>query len=95
MGKFHNPIGAFRRKADYNNVKTAIYSANTNKSWSSSDTHSSFDVYYDINLTDDIVDYYLVVVRDFAGNTTTKKLTSQRSLLMLFHTSIDRSSYEN
>lgn len=74
--------------------RTAIYSATTQKTWSYPDTHSSFDVYYDINQTDDEVDYYLVVARDFAGNITTKKLTSQRTLLKMFHTSIDRSSYE-
>lgn len=43
---------------------------------------------------DDVVDYQLVIAKDFAGNMTTKKLISQRALLMLFHTSIDRSSYE-
>ncbi len=74
--------------------KEAIYSATTQKTWGYSDTHSSFDVYYDINLTDDQVDYYLVVAKDIAGNITTKKLTSQRTLLKMFHTSIDRSSYE-
>lgn len=77
-----------------NNQKTAIYSSSTQKSWSNPNTNSSFDVYYDINNTDDVVDYYLVIAKDFAGNMTTKKLTSQRALLMLFHTSIDRSSYE-
>ena len=45
-------------------------------------------------LSDDDVDYYLVVARDFAGNMITKKLTSQRTLLKMFHTSIDRTSYE-
>ena len=55
-----------------------------------SDTHSSFDVYYDINPTNDHVDYYLVIARDFAGNTETKKLTSQRTLLKLFHTRDER-----
>ena len=76
-----------------NNVKTAVYSSDTQKTWGASDTHSSFNMYYDINLTEDNVDYYLVVAKDFAGNITTKKLTSQRTLLTLFHTSIDRSSY--
>lgn len=78
-----------------NGEKTAIHSANTQKIWDSSDTHSSFDVFYDINPTTDDVDYYLVITRDFAGNMTTKRLTSQRTLLKLFHTSIDRSSYEH
>ena len=74
--------------------KEAIYGATTQHTWEAPDTHSSFDVYYDINQTDDEVDYYLVVTRDFAGNMITKKLTSQRTLLKMFHTSIDRSSYE-
>ena len=39
------------------------------------------------------VDYYEIIVTDFAGNRTKKKLTSQYSLLTWFHTSIDRSSY--
>lgn len=34
-----------------------------------------------------------IIVTDFAGNITRKKLTSQYSLLTWFHTSIDRSSY--
>ena len=37
--------------------------------------------------------YYEIIVTDFAGNITRKKLTSQYSLLTWFHTSIDRSSY--
>lgn len=78
-----------------NEVMTAIYSSTTQKTWGTPDTHSSFDVYYDINPTNDHVDYYLVIARDFAGNTETKKLTSQRTLLKLFHTSIDRSTYEH
>lgn len=77
-----------------NNVKTIIYSDATRRSWGTSDTHSNMDVYYDINAVDEYMDYYLLVVSDFAGNTTQKKLTSQKSLLTWFHTSIDRSSYE-
>ena len=57
------------------------------------DTHSFFDVYYDINQTEDAVDYYLIITRDFAGNQTKKKLTSQRTLLTMFRTSIDRGEY--
>lgn len=59
----------------------------------SSDTHSFFDVYYDINQTEDAVDYYLIITKDFAGNQTKKKLTSQRTLLTMFRTSIDRGAY--
>ena len=75
-------------------VKTAITSATTRKTYTASDTHSSFDMYYAINQTEDNVDYYLINVQDYAGNMVTKKLTSQRSLLRWFHTSIDRSTYE-
>ena len=41
----------------------------------------------------DMVDYYILITEDFAGNRTKKKLTSQRTLLTLFHTSIDRGAY--
>lgn len=78
----------------YRGNKTAITTDRTRATFGSSNTHSYFDMYYDINPTDDIVDYYLVIVQDYAGNTVTKKLTSQRSLLSWFHTSIDRSTYE-
>ena len=44
-------------------------------------------------LTEDMVDYYILITEDFAGNRTKKKLTSQRTLLTLFHTSIDRGAY--
>ncbi|MDD3370045.1 MAG: hypothetical protein PHP50_14385, partial [Lachnospiraceae bacterium] len=76
-------------------VKTSIVAATTKATFGASNTHSSFEMYYDINSTNDIVDYYLVVAQDFAGNIVTKKLTSQRSLLTWFHTSIDGSSYDN
>lgn len=75
------------------NQKTAIYSYETYKQFGSPDTHSSFEMFYDVNSTDEIMDYYLVVVSDFAGNRVEKKLITQRTLLTLFHTSIDRSSY--
>lgn len=81
-------------KVKYGNM-TSIYSSSTQQTWSSSDTHASFDVYYDINPTTEVMDYYLVITKDFAGNITTKKLKSQRTLLKLFHTSIDRSTYDN
>ena len=59
------------------------------------DTHSYFDMYYDINVEepDEAWDEYLIVVEDYAGNISTKKLTSQMGLLKRYHTSIDRSSY--
>lgn len=70
-----------------------IYSDTTYHQFVLPDTHSYFDVYYDINQTDDAVDYYLIITKDFADNQTKKKLTSQRKLLTLFHTSIDRGAY--
>ena len=76
-----------------NGQKTAIYSSQTYRQFGSPDTHSAFEMFYDVNPTDEIMDYYLVVVEDFAGNRTEKKLITQRTLLTLFHTSIDRSSY--
>lgn len=73
--------------------ESVIYSNTTYHKFENSDTHSYFDVFYDINQTDDAVDYYLLITEDFAGNRTRKKLTSQRMLLTLFHTSIDRGAY--
>jgi len=70
-----------------------IYLDTTYHQFVSPDTHSFFDVYYDINQTEDAVDYYLIITRDFAGNQTKKKLTSQRTLLTMFRTSIDRGAY--
>lgn len=73
--------------------KTVIYGSTTGATFNASDTNSSFHMYYDIDATDEIVDYYLIVVSDHAGNVAKKKLTSQQSLLSWFHTSIDRSTY--
>lgn len=70
-----------------------VYSDTTYHRFNAPDTHSAFRVYYDINLTDDAVDYYNLITEDFAGNRTKKKLTSKRTLLTLFHTSIDRGAY--
>ena len=50
-------------------------------------------MYYDITADEKMVDYYEIIVTDFAGNRAKKNLTSQYSLLTWFHTSIDRSSY--
>ena len=66
----------------------------TQKTFSVSDTHSYFDMYYEINANEKKVSYYEIIVTDFAGNIVKKKITSQYSLLSWFHTSIDRSTYE-
>ncbi len=73
--------------------REVIYGDRTKSIWNVSDTHSWFDMYYEITADEKRVDYYEIIVTDFAGNRTKKKLTSQYSLLTWFHTSIDRSSY--
>lgn len=73
--------------------REVIYGNQTKAVWNASDTHSFFDMYYEITADEKRVDYYEIIVTDFAGNRTKKKLTSQYSLLTWFHTSIDRSSY--
>ncbi|MGO5232072.1 InlB B-repeat-containing protein [Thermoguttaceae bacterium LCP21S3_D4] len=73
--------------------REVIYGDRTKSIWNVSDTHSWFDMYYEITADEKMVDYYEIIVTDFAGNRTKKKLTSQYSLLTWFHTSIDRSSY--
>jgi len=75
--------------------KEVIYSEQTKAVFTASDAHSYFDMYYEITADEKKVSYYEVIVTDFAGNRTTKKLTSQYSLLSWFHTSIDRSTYKN
>ena len=75
-------------------VKTMVSSDETKAVFGSSDTNSNFTMYYDIGETEEYEEYYQIVVGDYAGNITIKRLTSQRSLLTWFHTSIDRSSYE-
>lgn len=74
--------------------REAIYSDHTKIIFGASNTHNSFDMYYEITDSEKSVSYYEIIVTDFAGNRTTKKLTSQYSLLTWLHTSIDRSSYE-
>lgn len=74
--------------------RTVIYSDSTKVTFDASNTHSYFDMHYEITADEKEVSYYEIIVVDFAGNRTTKKLTSQYSLLSWFHTSIDRSSYE-
>ena len=73
--------------------KQAIWSDQTRATFGSSKTHSAFNMYYEIQRTERTASYYEIVVSDYAGNITRKKLTSQYSLLTWFHTSIDRSSY--
>lgn len=77
-----------------NGNKVAINTSSTKKLFGSSDTHSAFDMYYEIAANEKVASYYEIIVTDFAGNTVKKKLTSQYSLLSWFHTSIDRSTYE-
>ena len=74
--------------------REAIHSDETAKTFEEPDTNSSFDMYYEIQRTEKTVSYYEIIVTDFAGNRTKKKLTSQYSLLGWFHTSIHRSSYD-
>ena len=74
--------------------REVIYSDQTKITFGAPDTHSHFDMYYEITADEKIASYYEIIVTDFAGNRVTKKLTSQYSLLSWFHTSIDRSTYE-
>lgn len=74
--------------------RTVIYSDSTKVIFNTSNTHSCFDMYYEISADEKQASYYEIIVMDFAGNRTTKRLTSQYSLLSWFHSSIDRSSYE-
>ncbi len=73
--------------------REAITSDATRAIFASSNTHSLFDMYYEITADEKTANYYEIIVTDFAGNRVTKKLTSQYSLLTWFHTSIDRSTY--
>ncbi len=73
--------------------KTVIYGSGTRATFNVSDTWSCFDMYYVLPEDEKNVDYYLVIVSDFAGNVAQKKLTSKQSLLTWFHTSIDESTY--
>ena len=74
--------------------REVIYSGNTRATFYVSDTHSLYDMYYEIQASEKTASYYEIIVTDFEGNVMRKKLTSQYSLLTWFHTSIDRSSYE-
>lgn len=75
--------------------REAIWTDRTRATFGSSNTHSFYDVYYEIQRSERTASYYEIIVTDFAGNITRKKLTSQYSLLTWFHTSIDRSSYSS
>ena len=74
--------------------RVVIYSDSTKVVFNRSNTHNYFDMHYEITADEKRASYYEIIVMDFAGNKTTKKLTSQYSLLSWFHTSIDRSTYE-
>lgn len=78
----------------YKTGNVVLYGDTVKKTFSTSDTNSYFDVYYEMPESEKDVLYYLIVANDFAGNTTKKKLVSQQSMLTWFHTSIERSSYE-
>lgn len=77
----------------YKSGSVVLYGDTVKKTFTTSDTNSYFDVYYEMPESEKDVLYYLIVVKDFAGNTTKKKLVSQQSMLTWFHTSIERSTY--
>ncbi len=74
--------------------RRVIYGENTKKVFDSSDSYNDFHIYYALPDSDKELDYYLIIVTDFAGNVSKKKLTCKQSLLTWFHTSIDRSTYD-
>lgn len=74
----------------YKSGGVALYGDNVKKTFTVLDTNAYFDVYYKMLEEDKDVLYYLVVVQDFAGNTTRRKLVGQQSVLNGFHTSIER-----
>lgn len=78
----------------YKSGCVVLYGDTVKKTFTTSDTNSYFDMYYKMPESEKDVLYYLIVVKDFAGNTTKKKLVSQQSMLTWFHTSIERNSYE-
>ena len=55
--------------------------------------NNTFTCKYKIKEDEKDVEFYYLVVTDFAGNVETRKITSQRYLLTLFRTSIDESSF--
>lgn len=74
--------------------RIVIYSDSTKAIFNDSNTHTNFNMHYEITADEKEVGFYEIIVVDFAGNKTTKKLISQYSVLSWFHTSIDRSSYK-
>lgn len=71
-----------------------VKNENTRTFFSKDDTNNTFHEKYVIKEKDKNVEYYLLEVYDFAGNKTTKKITSQRYLLTLMRTSIDKGTYD-
>ena len=72
-----------------NGGKTTICEDTTRKVFSEPDETATYHLYYDCNKTEDKYEYYLVIVKDFAGNVRQKKLLSQKALLTWFRTSIE------
>lgn len=79
---------------EYRNGKlTEVKSNSTRKEFDKQNTNNAFHEKYTIKEKDKDVEYYILEAYDFAGNKTTKKITSQRYLLTLMHTSIDKGTY--
>ena len=74
----------------YKSGNVALYGDKVKKTFTTSDTNSYFDVYYEMLKSEKDVMYYLIIAQDFAGNITRKKLVGQQSVLNGFHTSIER-----
>ena len=70
-----------------------VKNSNTRKDFASPSNQNAFHEKYTIKEKDKNVEYYLLVATDFAGNKTVKKITSQRYILTLMRTSIDKSTY--
>ena len=71
-----------------------VKNSNTRKDFVGPNNQNAFHEKYTIKEKDKNVEYYLLVATDFAGNKTVKKITSQRYILTLMRTSIDKSTYE-
>jgi len=79
---------------EYRNGKlTEVKNNSTRKEYDKQNTNNAFHEKYTIKEKDKDVEYYILEAYDFAGNKTTKKITSQRYLLTLMHTSIDKGTY--
>lgn len=78
----------------YKSGNAVLYGDKVKKTFTTSDTNSYFDVYYEMLKSEKDVMYYLIIAQDFAGNTTRKKLVGQQSVLNGFHTSIERKPKE-